>query len=70
VKTPGKERGCDGKMKLGDFYRNQADSLAKKHGKAYGAYKCPYCNWYHLTTKLHKRDDYIPLLYTTPKEIA
>lgn len=66
MKTPSKERGCEGKLKLGDSYAKQADKLAVKHGKQYGVYECPHCGGAHLTTKLQNKDNYPLLLHVTP----
>ena len=66
---PSKERGCDGKTNLGSKYAEYAERLAAKHGKVYGVYRCPHCGGHHLTTKLHKKDEYRELVYSTHSEI-
>jgi len=68
MKEPSKERGCNGKVNVGRAYRLFADSMAEKHGKRYGAYKCPHCGGIHLTTKLQNREKYAPLLYVTAEQ--
>ena len=65
LKSPSKERGCDGKANIGSSYERAAEMLAHKHGKRYGVYRCPHCGGHHLTTKLEKRGEYAPLLYVT-----
>ena len=65
MKTPSKERGCDGKANIGSSYERTAEMLAHKHSKRYGVYGCPHCGGHHLTTKLYKRGEYAPLLYVT-----
>jgi hypothetical protein len=65
VQSPSVERGCSEKANLGRGYIKQADTLAAKHGKRYGVYRCPHCGGTHLTTKLEKQDKYPPLLYIT-----
>ena len=67
MKSPSKERGCDGKANIGSSYERAAEILAHKHGKRYGVYRCPHCGGHHLTTKLDKRGEYAPLLYVTSK---
>lgn len=63
---PSQERGCGFKINLGRNYTKQADRMAKKHGKQYGVYHCPYCKGTHLTTKLDIAAKYFePLIYTT-----
>ena len=66
MKECSKERGCEGKARLG-FAEcvDYADSLKEKHGEDYGVYRCPHCECMHLTTKLHKQDKYPALLYVT-----
>jgi len=69
MKECSKERGCDGKLAL-DGFANAVDFAERskaKHGKDYGIYRCPHCGSKHLTTKLHKKDGYPPLLYTTER---
>jgi len=66
MRTPSKERGCDGKANLGRDYRKQADKFAAKHGKAYGVYACPHCGGFHATTKTENAALYGGLLYVTP----
>ena len=68
MKECSKERGCQGKTNLGRSYRKQADNLSLKHGKQYGVYACPHCGGHHLTTKLHKKDEYRELLYITSND--
>lgn len=65
MKTPSKERGCDGKTNIGSSYDRAAEMLAHRHGKRYGVYRCPHCGGHHLTTKLEKSGEYAPLLYVT-----
>lgn len=65
MRSPSKERGCDGKTNLGSCYVEQADKLSKKHGKKFGVYCCPHCGGTHLTTKLENMDDYPELLHVT-----
>ncbi len=65
MRTPSKERGCQGKTDLGRSYKKQADAFALKYGKQFGVYKCPHCGGVHMTTKLHKKDAYPDLLYIT-----
>jgi len=67
VRLPSKERGCSGKMRISlkESPHLKAQELAKKHGKDFGVYRCPYCDKYHLTTKLSKQADYYPLEYQT-----
>ena len=60
-----KDRGCDGKANLGRTYAKQADKMARRHGKAYGVYRCPHCGGTHLTTKLANACRYAALLYVT-----
>lgn len=68
---PSQERGCGTKIKLGRNYRKSADRLAKKHGKNYGVYLCPYCKGYYVTTKLEIAAKYFdPLLYVTDFQFA
>ena len=68
TKECSKQRGCKGKTNLG---RNSAtaiqyaERLKTKHGKDYGVYKCPHCGGHHLTTKLHKKDEYRELVHIT-----
>ena len=65
-KEPSKERGCEGKINFGWDYIERSNHLSKKHGKRYGAYKCPHCLGIHLTTKIDKAGEYkLPLLYVT-----
>ena len=63
LRIPSKDRGCEGKLQLGEKYRPQADRMSRKHGKAFGVYRCPHCGGTHLTTKIDKADEYEPLLY-------
>ena len=65
MRQPSKERGCDGKMKLGKNPFKKARKMAIKHGKKYGVYNCRYCLGQHLTTKLKTKDEYAPLVYIT-----
>jgi len=65
IKAPSKERGCSGKIQLGEDYIKQAERLSAKHGKSYGVYRCPHCNSTHLTTKLSNASRYAKLLYKT-----
>ena len=68
MKTPSKERGCEGKMKIkGDYLTviSKAFQTSMKHQKRYGAYVCPHCGYSHLTTNLEDKYD-IPLIYITP----
>ena len=65
-KPPSKERGCDGKIRLGRSSKNQmrqADRMSKKHGKPYGVYSCPHCGDAHLTSKIENGARYVGLLY-------
>ena len=68
MKEPSKERGCVHKVNVGHAYRLYADSLARKHGKQYGVYRCPHCGGTHMTTKLQNQDQYPPLLYVTAQQ--
>ena len=69
MKEPSRERGCEGKMQLREQrYEVHADHLAEYYGKKYGVYKCPHCNYYHVTTKLENRRNYEPLLYVTGEQ--
>ena len=63
LRVPSEERGCKGKLQLGEKYRPQADRMSRMHGKAFGVYRCPHCDGTHLTTKLDKANEYEPLLY-------
>jgi hypothetical protein len=63
-----KQRGCQGKAKLGRDYKEAADKFALKHGKYFGVYECPHCGCKHLTTKLHKKDEYPDLVYITSND--
>lgn len=65
MKQPSKERGCDGKIKLDRRYKKQAMRLSQKHEKPYGVYLCPYCNSYHLTTRLENKHGYADLVFET-----
>lgn len=66
MKECSEERGCHGKARLGFAEATDyADKLKGKHGKDYGVYRCPHCDYLHLTTKLHKKDEYRELLYIT-----
>jgi hypothetical protein len=66
MKQPSKERGCNGKMKLGKQPRRKARQMSTKHGKQFGVYKCPHCKSHHLTTKIENVENYKPLVYVTP----
>jgi len=67
---PSKERGCQGKTKLGRRYKHEADKLSAKWKKRYGVYRCPHCGDAHLTTKFRKSAEYqTEMLYTTPESI-
>jgi hypothetical protein len=67
ITLPSKDRGCEGKMKLKNKAVNRAMQLSLKHGKQYGLYLCPHCDYYHLTTKIENADRYsAPLIYITP----
>lgn len=64
--VPHQDRACGFKIKLGRHYAKNADRMAKKHGKQYGVYLCPYCQSHHLTTKIEVAEKYFPaLLYVT-----
>ena len=63
MKSPSKERGCEGKANLGRRFKQQADRLSAKHKKAFGVYHCPHCGVHHITTKLEKQSDYPHLCY-------
>ena len=67
MKECSKERGCKGKANAGSFVSavKFAEKLKTRYGKDYGVYRCPHCGGTHLTTKLHKKDEYRELLYTT-----
>jgi len=67
VRLPSKERGCDGKIDISGKYTRKVDSFSRKHGKPFGAYRCPHCNGVHMTSKLtaEKRKQYGPLLYVS-----
>lgn len=67
-RIPSLERGCQGKTNLGRQYVKAAERLAKKHGKAYGIYRCPHCQGHHATTKLENAERYGGLLYTTGQQ--
>lgn len=72
MRAPSKERGCDGKMKIANEHeaRYKANARSIKYKKNYGVYKCPYCKYCHLTTKLENEDVYCKLLYKTSDSIA
>ena len=68
MKECSKERGCQGKANLGSNFAqavHYAEKLTLKHGKSYGIYICPHCGGHHLTTKLHKKDEYRELVHCT-----
>jgi hypothetical protein len=67
MKNPSKERGCDGKTRLGRSYINYVNKLKRSHGRDYGVYRCPHCQGHHLTTRLENSDQYEPLIYRTDK---
>ena len=68
MSKPSKERGCDGKMRLKSKAATKAVKMSIKHGKQFGLYLCPHCDYYHLTTKVENADQYAtPLIYITPK---
>jgi hypothetical protein len=70
LRIPSKERGCQGKAKLGRRYKHEANKLSAKWKKRYGVYRCPHCGDAHLTTKFRKSAEYQnEMLYTTPKSI-
>ena len=65
IRQPSLERGCRDKIKLGNTrYAYNAERMAKKYGKRYAVYRCPYCGSTHLTTSLDKQYT-TPLLYIT-----
>ena len=71
MKECSKERGCQGKANAGSNAVEAiqwAEKLKTKYGKDYGVYKCPHCGGHHLTTKLHKKDEYRTLLYITSND--
>ena len=67
-KKPSKERGCNGKIKLGSLtYIAEATKLGKKHSKRYGVYNCPHCKGIHLTTNLTNSKEYAAFLFITDR---
>lgn len=63
-RVPSYERGCKGKIRLGrKNHKENADRLAKKHGKSIGVYWCPWCGNYHSTTKINGEKIYEGLVH-------
>lgn len=54
VKTKEKPLPCFGKMAMGKKHKEVCQRVADKHKQPYGAYRCPYCQKLHLTTKLDR----------------
>lgn len=71
MKECSKERGCHGKANVGSNVIEAiqwVERLKTKHGKDYGVYECPHCGGHHLTTKLHKKEEYGELVYCTSND--
>ena len=64
IRTSRRKRACKGKIDIGKNYRKKADKMTRKHGQIFGVYHCPFCNGWHLTTRIHLKYS-TPLVYVT-----